>query len=113
MQPTSVKRSVNCLLSGKFPQIAFDEKGLCNFCRKDSTYTLLPAVKKYGLKVLALTLDNGFISDTAYPHNVNPLCMEEISEDEILREVGVMDRFRIRPEELDPIKQKAFQQDTL
>ena len=32
---------------------------------KDSTYTLMLAVKKYGLKPLAFTLDNGFLSEQA------------------------------------------------
>lgn len=32
---------------------------------KDSTYVLYLATKKYGLKVLAYTLDNGFLSDLA------------------------------------------------
>lgn len=33
---------------------------------KDSTYTLMVLRKRYNLRVLALTLDNGFISETAF-----------------------------------------------
>lgn len=39
---------------------------VCYSGGKDSTYTLQLAVEKYGLKVLAFTLDNGFISKTAW-----------------------------------------------
>jgi len=102
----------NCILPESFPGISFDEKGLCNFCRKntkpveaaaeekkkyeqkfidllndqilpgrtndrsydilmafsggkDSTYTMSLLKLKYGLRVLAVSFDNGFISDTA------------------------------------------------
>lgn len=33
---------------------------------KDSTYTMLLLRKRYGLRVLALTIDNGFISETSF-----------------------------------------------
>jgi tRNA(Ile)-lysidine synthase TilS/MesJ len=39
---------------------------LCYSGGKDSTYTLMLAIMKYNLKVLSFTLDNGFISDTAF-----------------------------------------------
>lgn len=39
---------------------------LCYSGGKDSTYTLKLAVEKYKLKVLSFTLDNGFISSTAF-----------------------------------------------
>lgn len=39
---------------------------ICYSGGKDSTYTLKLAVEKYKLKVLSLTLDNGFISPTAF-----------------------------------------------
>lgn len=39
---------------------------VCYSGGKDSTYTLQLAVEKYELKVLAFTLDNGFISNTAW-----------------------------------------------
>jgi len=39
---------------------------LCYSGGKDSTYTLKLAVEKYELKVLSFTLDNGFISPTAF-----------------------------------------------
>ena len=108
---TGGKRCARCVLSGMFPNIVFDENGVCNFCRdetsraaensaieksrvklfdliaankgkseydalmcysggKDSSYTLMLAVKKYGLKVLSFTLDNGFLSKTAFD-NIN------------------------------------------
>lgn len=38
---------------------------LCYSGGKDSTYTLYLAVKKYGLRVLSFTLDNGFLSSLA------------------------------------------------
>ena len=96
-----------CILTSNFPGIAFDEQGVCNFCRsykpetaseevkrkyeekflelvrehrnhsgydvlmaysggKDSTYTLDIFVNRYGLKVLALTFDNTFISERSF-----------------------------------------------
>lgn len=39
---------------------------LCYSGGKDSTYTLKLAVEKYNLKILSFTLDNGFISPTAF-----------------------------------------------
>lgn len=39
---------------------------ICYSGGKDSTYTLKLAVEKYHLKVLSFTLDNGFISPTAF-----------------------------------------------
>jgi len=39
---------------------------VCYSGGKDSTYTLQLAIQKYGLKVLAFTLDNGFISKAAW-----------------------------------------------
>jgi hypothetical protein len=106
MNKSSVQRCTTCILSSCFPNIEFDEKGVCNFCRneiffttaddsvekarkqiqelikdskgkaeydaimcysggKDSTYALMLATRKYGLKVLALTMDNGFFSNMA------------------------------------------------
>jgi len=98
-----MKRCSRCVLPETFPGIDFDEKGVCNYCRrsksagrltetmdkyrgrfekllseknrkggydgimaysggKDSTYTMYVLKKKYGLSVLAMTMDNGFIS---------------------------------------------------
>ena len=115
-------RCCKCVLSSSFPNITFDENGLCSFCRdemhmpteaatieraqqrieqlfasergrseydaimcysggKDSTYTLLTAVKKYNLKVLAFTLDNGFTSPAAFA-NIRRIC-EELGVDQI------------------------------
>lgn len=106
MKP-SYDRCSKCILSAKFPNIEFDDEGICNFCRdkiyfstedkaidnakekvekllaekkdgaeydgimcysggKDSTYTLMIAMQKYGMKILAFTLDNGFISPVAF-----------------------------------------------
>lgn len=39
---------------------------VCYSGGKDSTYTLMQAVQKYDLKVLALTIDNGFLSPFAF-----------------------------------------------
>jgi tRNA(Ile)-lysidine synthase TilS/MesJ len=39
---------------------------VCYSGGKDSTYTLMRAVRTYGLKVLAFTLDNGFMSPDAF-----------------------------------------------
>lgn len=43
---------------------------MCYSGGKDSTYSLMLAVKKYDLKILSFTLDNGFISRTAF-ENIN------------------------------------------
>lgn len=39
---------------------------LCNSGGKDSSYTLLLAVRRYGLRVLSFTLDNGFLAPAAF-----------------------------------------------
>ncbi len=119
---TSPERCCKCVLSSSFPTIAFDENGVCSFCRdemhmpteaatieraqerivelfesergqaeydaimcysggKDSTYTLMTAVKKYNLKVLAFTLDNGFTSPAAF-ENIRRIC-DELGVDQI------------------------------
>lgn len=108
---TETSCCTTCILSSGFPNIKFDQDGVCNFCRneiyfttenqsisnarekidnlinkhkgkgqydaimcfsggKDSTYTLKLAVQKYNLKVLALTIDNGFLSPVAF-NNIN------------------------------------------
>ena len=90
-----------CLLTDNYPNITFDDSGVCNFCNypkqfkqlgesrliaifekaknsnkeydalvplsggKDSTYILHLAVNVYKLKVLAITYDNGLLSDIA------------------------------------------------
>lgn len=43
---------------------------VCYSGGKDSTYTLMLAVKKYKLRVLSFTMDNGFISPVAF-ENIN------------------------------------------
>jgi hypothetical protein len=101
-----MKRCVRCVLPETFPNIKFNEEGVCNFCQtyhyqniseeskkdyqtkfeelikkysgkgeydgimaysggKDSTYSLKLLRERYGIKILALTFDNGFISHTA------------------------------------------------
>src|SRR5271168_22061 len=92
-----------CVLPATFPNIQFDDRGVCSYCRqeepaqqrkfderhraeferivetsrgkhpydalccysggKDSTYMLKMMVRQMGLKVLAFTLDNGFITE--------------------------------------------------
>jgi tRNA(Ile)-lysidine synthase TilS/MesJ len=56
----------------KFDSLVSEYKGksgydalMCYSGGKDSTYTLAVLREKYGLKVLALTLDNGFVSNQA------------------------------------------------
>jgi hypothetical protein len=99
-------RCTKCILPSTYPGIAFDSRGVCNFCGKqelafkqtpgnksksseqllktilekrkgsfdydcvvpisggkDSTYILLLAVRKYRLRPLAVTVDNGFMSE--------------------------------------------------
>ncbi len=43
---------------------------MCYSGGKDSTYTLMLATRQYNLKVLALTVDNGFLSPVAF-ENIN------------------------------------------
>lgn len=115
-------RCTRCVISGSFPQITFDDEGVCSFCRdkafyvventaierarsqvdalfaegpkgrrydavvclsggKDSTYTLMLAVRKYGLRPLAVTFDNGFLSKFAFDNirnAVNALAVDHI-----------------------------------
>lgn len=55
---------------------------LCYSGGKDSTYTLKLAVEKYKLKILSFTLDNGFISPTAFKNIekvVNKLGVDQIT----------------------------------
>lgn len=99
-----------CVLSSNFPNIKFNEEGICNFCSKfkvpkkesidinnlnelqklissnkgkknydciccysggkDSTYLLDFLKRNYNLRVLAMTINNGFISDIAIK-NIN------------------------------------------
>ena len=90
-----------CLLKDNYPNITFDDSGVCSFCNqpnhykplgkdkllavfekakkvnaeydalvplsggKDSTYILHLAVNVYKLKVIAMTYDNGLLSDIA------------------------------------------------
>lgn len=118
----SPKRCRECVLSSSFPNVTFDENGVCSFCRdemhmstetatieraqeriielfdtargqseydavmcysggKDSTYTLMTAVKKYNLNILAFTLDNGFTSPAAF-ENIRNIC-DELGVDQI------------------------------
>ena len=98
-----------CILTETFPGVSFDEKNICNHCRreeasnpevhekkaqyrqrlddligevkgkgptfdalmaysggKDSSYTLKLLKERYGLRILALTFDNDFVSPVAW-----------------------------------------------
>jgi hypothetical protein len=109
-------RCSRCILPSSLANITFDDKGLCNHCRKyeddfkdwdlikerrtkefkeilekarklerpydvlvplsggkDSTYALYLCTKKYGLKTLAVTLDNGFLTQPAKENIKNAL----------------------------------------
>ncbi len=59
------RKRVDALFSQKGVRVDYDAV-ICYSGGKDSTYTLKQAVEKYRLKVLAFTLDNGFISPTAF-----------------------------------------------
>lgn len=101
MTREKIKKCNKCVLPETYPNIFFDEQGVCNYCKrykrfisrkeeilincfneakkskgkydvlvplsggKDSSFVLYLAKKKYNLKVLAYTFDNGFLSDTA------------------------------------------------
>ncbi|MEM7129850.1 MAG: hypothetical protein AAF702_26185 [Chloroflexota bacterium] len=106
MQSKWVQRCTTCILPATFPNISFDDRGLCTYCQaaldesamalerqslrkrmesaieqsrgkgeydcivafsggKDSSYTLMRLVRDYDLNCLAVTIDNGFISDQA------------------------------------------------
>ena len=92
----------------KVQQLIQESKGkgeydavMCYSGGKDSTYTLMLAIQKYGLKVLALTVDNGFLSQ---------LAMQNIQQ--IVDYLGV-DLITIRPAAkfFNPlIKASAFEQ---
>jgi PP-loop superfamily ATP-utilizing enzyme len=56
---------INGIFDGIRGQSEYDAI-LCYSGGKDSTYTLKLAIEKYHLKVLAFTLDNGFISSSAF-----------------------------------------------
>jgi hypothetical protein len=95
-----LRRCTRCVLPHTFPQIRFDEQGVCNYCHqegapkpllgeqkllevirarrnkasrydcmvalsggRDSTFALYFLVRKLGVKVLAYTVDNGFVPD--------------------------------------------------
>lgn len=63
------KQNVKQLLSNLDPATPYDAI-MCYSGGKDSSYTLKLAVEKYGLRILSFTLDNGFISETAFA-NIN------------------------------------------
>jgi tRNA(Ile)-lysidine synthase TilS/MesJ len=102
-----IKRCARCILPQTFPNVHFNEHGLCQFCQdtapveqlqaerkklqesiaaalishknshanydcivaysggKDSTFTLKLLVEEYGLRCLAITIDNGFVAEQA------------------------------------------------
>lgn len=54
---------------------------MCYSGGKDSTYTMMSAVEKYNLNVLAFTLDNGFTSPVAFD-NIRKIC-DQLGVDQI------------------------------
>ncbi|SCX96875.1 hypothetical protein [Desulfoluna spongiiphila] len=63
------KEKIEAMISRNRGQGRYDAL-MCYSGGKDSTYTLMLAVKKYGLRVLSFTLDNGFLSSGALD-NIN------------------------------------------
>lgn len=63
------KEKINKLLQEQKGESEYDAI-MCYSGGKDSTYTLMKAVKKYKLNILSFTLDNGFISPVAFD-NIN------------------------------------------
>lgn len=59
------RRQISELISAHRDSSDYDAV-MCYSGGKDSTYTLMLAVRKYKLKVLAFTFDNGYISPTAF-----------------------------------------------
>lgn len=66
---TRSKAKVQNLILRRMDNSGYDAI-MCYSGGKDSTYTLMLAVRKYGLKVLSFTLDNGFLSQGAQD-NIN------------------------------------------
>lgn len=67
-QPGEIERAgdhVRKLLADRPKNSDYDGL-MCFSGGKDSTYTLMLAVKKYGLKLLAFTLDNGYIAAESF-----------------------------------------------
>jgi tRNA(Ile)-lysidine synthase TilS/MesJ len=109
--PTSIRRCIRCILSERFPNISFDEAGVCNYCQsgsttadleaertalqegldqlfektrvardprvpydaivafsggKDSSHVLQLLSRDAALRCLAVTIDNGFLSDHTF-----------------------------------------------
>lgn len=68
------------LFSGRPQGMRYDAL-VCLSGGKDSTYTLMLAVRKYGLRTLAFTFDNGFLSELAFDNirsAVNALAVDHI-----------------------------------
>lgn len=59
------QQAVQGLISAAKGKAEYDAV-LCYSGGKDSTYTLMRAVRHYGLRVLAFTLDNGYLSPGAF-----------------------------------------------
>jgi len=74
------KEKVLSLIQGNKGKYEYDAI-MCYSGGKDSTYTLMLAINKYGLKVLSFTLDNGFLSNTAF-ENINRV-VESLGVDHI------------------------------
>jgi tRNA(Ile)-lysidine synthase TilS/MesJ len=58
------RREIELLFAQKSGKAEYDAV-LCYSGGKDSTYTLMTAIERYRLKVLAFTLDNGYVSPRA------------------------------------------------
>ena len=122
---TPNQRCTSCVLSDKFPGVAYDADGICSYCRevssdliqgedrrrdwmeklerifadavkrdvsyhcvvalsggKDSSYTLQLLRERYGLRCLAATVDNGYLSALALD-NCRAVC-DQLGVDHVL-----------------------------
>ena len=61
VQKTEYQERFEHLIRGRHSESGYDVL-LCYSGGKDSTFTLAVLKKRYGLRVLALTMDNGFMS---------------------------------------------------
>lgn len=103
-----LRRCTRCILPETYPEIDFDDNGVCNYCRahtkiankrgneedldrlfksmkldgefdcvvplsggRDSTYVLHQIVRRYGLKPIAYSYDNGLMSNIAIQNIFN------------------------------------------
>lgn len=145
-----MKTCARCILPETFPNIKFDDNGVCNHCNsftgievlkehkreyeekflalvekhrnsgsydcivafsggKDSTYTLIVLARRYGLKVLAFTVDNGFISESAMRNMAN--VTERLGVDHVIFKprLDVMRKIFLRTSEEDIYSKKTLE----